>query len=191
MNLYTLDLIFPIIYSLWFLSEIILNRLRRSNSSDKKGADKNSLLLIWVVVIPVIVISSYIAQRFYIPIVESQWTGYTGLAIMIIGIVIRLLVIKSLGRYFTVDVTIRQDHQLKKDGFYSLVRHPSYFASWLSFAGFGISVNNWISFLLVSVSALAVFMYRIKVEEEVLINQFGPQYLEYKKSTKAIIPFIF
>ncbi|MEP6738394.1 MAG: isoprenylcysteine carboxylmethyltransferase family protein [Chryseolinea sp.] len=185
-----MNITFPIVYTLWFLSEVVLNRLKRSGNSDKKDADKNSLLLIWIVVIPVIVISSYLAQRFYIPILESKWTGYAGLIIMIVGIVLRLMVIKSLGRFFTVDVTIREDHQLKKDGFYSVVRHPSYSASWLSFAGYGISLNNWVSFLLVSFSALAVFMYRIKVEEKVLIGQFGDQYLNYKKSTKAIIPFL-
>ena len=186
-----MNFLFPVVYTIWFLSEFLLSRLLRSNQSDKKGADKNSLAIIWIVVVPSIAISSYIAQRFYVPISHSPWIGYAGLIIMVVGIALRLMVVKSLGRFFTVDVTIREDHQLKTDGFYSIVRHPSYFAAWLSFVGFGISVNNWLSLLIASTAAFGVFLYRIRIEETVLIKQFGDQYLEYKKSTKAIIPFIF
>jgi protein-S-isoprenylcysteine O-methyltransferase Ste14 len=36
-----------------------------------------------------------------------------------------------------VQVAIKEDHQLKTDGYYTNVRHPSHTASLLSFIGFG------------------------------------------------------
>lgn len=41
------------------------------------------------------------------------------------------------GEFFTVQVAIKEDHQLKTDGYYTNVRHPSHTASLLSFIGFG------------------------------------------------------
>jgi protein-S-isoprenylcysteine O-methyltransferase Ste14 len=182
--------IFPVIYIIWLLSEIFLNRMLRSESSDKQNADKNSLKIIWITVVLSNALALLISMNIYFPIAASPETNYAGLVVITIGILLRIAVVISLGRYFTVDVTIRQDHQLKTDGFYSFLRHPSYFASLLSFVGFGISLNNWISLALVVVAILIVFVMRIKIEENVLIGQFGNTYLDYKKRTKGLIPFV-
>jgi hypothetical protein len=42
--------LFIIIWSAWFLSEILLNRLVRSGSTDKKKNDKGSIHLIWITI---------------------------------------------------------------------------------------------------------------------------------------------
>ncbi|PZF71704.1 hypothetical protein DN068_16680 [Taibaiella soli] len=114
-----------------------------------------------------------------------------GLGVIILGMVLRFAVIRSLGRYFTVDVTIREGHQLKTDGIYRYLRHPSYAASLISFAGFGISLNNYLSLLMLVVLIGAAFFYRVKVEERALIEQFGDDYINYMKRSKRLIPFIF
>jgi len=116
---------------------------------------------------------------------------YLGLALIVIGVIIRLIIIKSLGSFFTANVTIKQNHKLKTDGFYRFLRHPSYTALLLSFIGFGISLNNWISLMIIVITILIVFINRIRIEEKVLIEYFGQEYLDYKKTTKALIPFIY
>ena len=184
-------LIFTITYCIWCLSEIILNRLLRTKNSDKQNADKGTLSVIWITIVLCITLSVYISIGYNLPISKDSVIRYFGLAIIYIGIVFRILVVKSLGKFFTVMVTIRQDHKLKKDGFYKYLRHPSYLASLVSFVGFGIALNNWISLLLLAAAILFVFVIRIKVEEKVLIEQFGTEYLVYKKTTKCIIPFIY
>lgn len=162
-----------------------------SGKTDKKDADKNSLRIIWLTIIVSISVAVYVSMIISMPISLSPSFEYVGLAIIWAGIIARLLVIKSLGKYFTVDVTIRQDHQLKKDGPYKYLRHPSYFASFVSFAGFGISLNNIASLAIVSCAIIAAFIFRIKIEERALIQQFGQQYLNYKKEVKALIPFVY
>ena len=183
--------IFTITYCIWCLSEIILNRLLRTKNTDKQKADKGTLYLIWITIIVCIALSVFISIAFYLPISENSIICYLGLVIIYVGIIFRLLVVRSLGKFFTVTVTIRKDHSLKRDGFYKYIRHPSYLASAMSFVGFGIALNNWISLLLLSIAILSVFVIRIKVEEKVLIEEFGDEYLEYKKTTKSIIPFIY
>lgn len=178
-------------YFCWLLSEIMVNRLMHSGKTDKKDADKNSLRIIWLAIIVSISVAVYVSMTLNMPISSSPSFEYAGLVIIWAGIIARLLIIKSLGKYFTVDVTIRPDHQLKKDGPYKYLRHPSYFASLVSFAGFGISLNNIASLVIVMCAIIAAFIFRIKIEEQALIQQFGQQYLSYKKEVKALIPFVY
>lgn len=186
-----MNLAFTIIYIIWFLSETLLNRLLHSKSTDKQNADKNSLLIIWITVVAAIILAMYISINYYFPIYPNVTIQYIGLGIIVLGIILRIAAVLSLGKFFTVDVTIREDHQLKKDGMYKYLRHPSYFASLLSFIGFGISINSWPGLLLIVVAVMTVFIFRIKIEEKILIGQFGREYMDYMKSTKGIIPFVY
>ena len=130
--------LFTSIYIIWALSEVFINRFLRSGAGDKKNQDKNSLAFIWITVVLSMALAVYIATSYYFPLSTWQNTRYFGLVFIVTGIVLRLVIIASLGKYFTADVTIRQGHQLKKDSFYKYLRHPSYSASMLSFIGFGI-----------------------------------------------------
>jgi protein-S-isoprenylcysteine O-methyltransferase Ste14 len=186
MNIYSI-----LVYVLWFLSEILINRFLKAKESDKQQLDKNTLRTIWLTVYAVIPISVVISQYIFLPIISFEEIKTLGLCLVVLGCVLRLIVIKSLGKQFTVTVTIRENHQLKTDGFYAFVRHPSYAASLLSFFGFGISLNNWISLSTVMILIFWSFNRRIKIEELVLEKEFGKEYSNYKNRTKKLIPFIY
>ena len=178
-------------YSLWILSEISLSLFRRSEKSDNKNADKGSLGLIWVIIIIANTLSYNVSGWIHLPLSADPAIRYVGLALIIVGMILRLTIVASLGKFFTVNVTILEDHKLKQDGFYKYVRHPSYSASLLSFIGYGVSLNNWISLVIVSAAALTAFLIRIKIEEKTLIDHFGSEYVEYKNKTKRLIPFVY
>lgn len=186
-----MNLILAITYSIWFLSEILINRFLRSKKTDKQHADKGSVYLIWIIIIVSNFTAVVVSNKYYFPILKDSNIVYIGLLLIFIGIILRLTIIATLGQFFTVDVTIKQNHKLKKDEFYKYLRHPSYSASLLSFIGFGITLNNWISLTLVTILILIAFIIRIKIEERILIEHFGSEYLDYKKNTKGIIPFIY
>jgi protein-S-isoprenylcysteine O-methyltransferase Ste14 len=172
-------------------TEILLNRLLRSKSTDKQNEDKNSISIIWVTIIIAIPLAVLIALKVNLPIYSDPSVQYVGVIIIFIGIILRLFAVVTLGRFFTVDVTIRQGHKLKKDGLYKYLRHPSYFASLVSFIGMGWTFNNWLSLLVLIAAILIVFINRIKIEEKLLIQHFGSEYTEYKKHTSGLIPFIY
>lgn len=187
-----MNLLFSIVCVIWLLSEVLLNRLLRSKSEDKQDVDANSLRMIWTTIFLSVTAAVMVSQRFYSFTITSNATlNYIGLGIIIVGVIFRLLVIRSMGKLFTVDVTIRSGHHLKTDGFFGIVRHPSYFASLISFIGLGIALNNWLSLLIIFVMIWLAFIRRIQIEEKVLIAQFGDVYIEYSKRTKRLIPFIY
>ncbi len=186
-----MNLIFIITYALWILSEIVINRLFGSGKSDGKNLDKSSLAFIWAMIFIGIFAAVYLSARYDYPISRNPNIRYAGLILIYTGIILRLAVIRSLGPYFTVDVSIRERHQLKKDGFYKYLRHPSYSASLLSFIGFGVSLNNWLSLAVLFTLVFIAFSVRMKVEEKALTDYFGEEYEAYKKETKRILPFIY
>ncbi|MCB9032880.1 MAG: isoprenylcysteine carboxylmethyltransferase family protein [Chitinophagales bacterium] len=185
-----MNIIFIIIYILWFASEFALSRLLRSKNQDTENTDKYTLQLIWAGIITGNSIAGYISTAYYLPTSMNENIRYIGLLIIIIGCIIRFYAIYSLGVQFTVDVNIRNQHELNNKGIYKYFRHPSYTASLLSFIGFGISLNNWLSLIIITIIIIIVFQIRIKVEEKALIGKFGNDYINYKKETFGLIPFI-
>jgi protein-S-isoprenylcysteine O-methyltransferase Ste14 len=181
-----------IIYAVWFLSEILLNRFRRSDSRLHQGnRDKQSLTIIWISIFLSITAGVLSAGFFDTRISGNMIIPSAGLAIILSGMLLRFISVLTLGRFFTVDVTIRQDHKIIKKGVYMYIRHPSYTGSVLSFIGFGLSLNNWVSLLVVNIPIIAAFLYRIRIEEKLLTEQFGTEYSEYMKVTYRLFPWIY
>lgn len=187
----TLEIIFTISMIAWFLSEFLYKNILKSGEKDKKGKDKSTLNLLWIAIplsVALAVTFSYITE---FPITNEIWILYVGEAFILIGIILRFVIIRSLGKYFTVDVTIRENHKIKKEGFYKYLRHPSYSFSLLTSLGLGLYLNNWLSLLFAFIPPFVAFSYRIRIEERTLIEQFGEEYLEYRRKTKKLIPFMY
>jgi len=175
----------------WFLTEFLYKNILKSGKEDRKNKDKSTLNLLWLAIPFSIVTSVIISYNTYFPIADDIWILYLGELFILIGILVRYIIIRSLGKYFTVDVTIRQDHKIKKEGFYKYLRHPSYAFSLLTSLGLGLYLNNWLSLIFAFVPPFLAFAYRIKIEEQALVEQFGEEYLEYRKNTRKLIPFIY
>ena len=183
--------VFEIIWICWLLSEILLNRLVRSKSTNSKELDKNSLNLIWIAIIVSMTSGVLIAIYWAAPIIQTNLLLYIGSALIVFGMLIRFIAIRTLGKFFTVNLALHGDHTLIKAGLYKYIRHPSYSGSLLSFLGFGLSLNNWLSLMIIIVPILITFINRINIEEKLLENQFGTEYSDYKKKTERLIPFLY
>lgn len=187
----TLSTLFYISMAAWFLTEFLYKNMLKSGREDQKNKDKSTLNILWLA-IPFSILSAVVlSYSTHFPIAEGIWILYLGELFIITGIIFRYLIIRSLGKYFTVDVTIRKDHQIKKEGFYKYLRHPSYAFSLLTSLGLGLYLNNWLSLILAFLPPFIAFAYRIKIEEQALVEEFGNEYIEYRKSTKKLIPFIY
>ncbi|BAP29556.1 protein-S isoprenylcysteine O-methyltransferase [Chryseobacterium sp. StRB126] len=163
----------------------------KSGKDDRKGMDKSTLNILWLAIPFSIAAAVTISNLSTLPITHGSWILYLGEACILIGIIFRFIIIRSLGKYFTVDVTIKEDHKIKKEGFYKYLRHPSYTFSLLTSLGLGLYLNNWLSLIFAFIPPFLAFAYRIEIEELALVEQFGDEYIEYRKRTKKLIPFIF
>ncbi len=175
---------------LFFISEMLLLMSKRSkNKTLKTGNDKLSLLFIWVAITFNMTLGFFLAN--YQPWDSSNKTiAYVGLILCCFGIVIRWASILQLKKEFTVDVAIRNNHQLKTDGLYTYTRHPSYSGLLLICLGLSIAMNSIFS-VFASLPVVIAVLYRINVEEAILIQEFGEVYRGYMEITGKLVPKIF
>lgn len=184
-------MLYPVICFIWITSEILLNRILRAKKEDKQDADRQSLMYMWITIMIVMPLAHLVSLKYPAPISSNEGIRYIGMGLIISGMLFRFIAVYMLGRYFTVNVTIRTDHKIVQQGLYKYLRHPSYLGSLLSFFANGIALNNWISWIISFVPVLLTFMYRMKIEEALLTENFGEDYINYKKKTWRLIPFVY
>lgn len=185
-------LIIVVISAFWLLSEIILNRARRSEAKDSSRLDKSSLRFLWIAILLSVFLGVFLGVRGVGFIrVRHHLLSLCGIFLMLLGLVIRWTAILTLRKYFTVDVSILEGHKIVKKGLYKYIRHPSYTGSLISFLGLGIAFSNWLSSIVMFIPIMMAFIYRIQVEEKALIQAFGQEYLDYSNTTKRLIPKIY
>jgi protein-S-isoprenylcysteine O-methyltransferase Ste14 len=186
-----MGLIINLLSLLFLFSELIILFLKRSKSAEVKiRKDKSSMLILWIVIL-VSMFAGIAASKMYPYEVYHPGLQYAGIAVVILGFIVRWTAISQLGKAFTVDVSISKDHKIKDDGLYKIVRHPSYTGLLMIFFGLSISFNSWYSILVINIPIFIALGFRIKVEEELLKSFFADEYNEYKKRTKRIIPGIY
>jgi protein-S-isoprenylcysteine O-methyltransferase Ste14 len=176
---------------IFLVSEIALVVSRHSRSQSK-GKDRLTLPLLWLVITISIFAGFYCRAafpHFRLPYPVSFYSA--GLILFVIGLIIRWLAIIQLGRFFTVNVAIAEDHELVTTGLYHYVRHPSYSGTLLTFLGFALCLLNWISLAVIFLPITIAFLWRMKVEEEALRQNFGRRYLEYASATARLAPGIY
>ncbi len=167
-------------------SELMLMVFKRSKAGfSKTQNDNGSMILIWIF------ITIGFFGGFYLSNPVNKFFEGFGFAFIVTGLIIRWVAILQLGKSFTVDVAITNTAKLKTDGLYERVRHPSYSGLLAIIMGFSFIMSSVYSFLVLGLPVFLAILYRINVEEKVLINEFGDSYLEYKNRTKRIIPGIF
>ncbi|MFT4661401.1 MAG: protein-S-isoprenylcysteine O-methyltransferase Ste14 [Ulvibacter sp.] len=110
--------------------------------------------------------------------------------LIILGLIIRILAISTLGRNFAGVVQIKQNQELVTSGLYSVIRHPSYTGAWLIMLGAAFLLQSISGFVILGLVMIIIYQYRIRVEEETLISGFGESYVSYKKNTWKMFPLI-
>ena len=114
-----------------------------------------------------------------------------GVALLIAGGLLRRHCFRMLGRHFTYAVQVAADQPVIESGAYRLLRHPSYLAGLLLFAGWGFALTNWVSIALLVVAPAWFYSTRIAVEERALLASMGARYRAYMNRTKRLIPYLY
>ena len=177
------------------LSESALLLGRRSKSAAAAGspsADRGSVRMLWIVTALAITAGHEIAFRrigpFLTPVLFWQCAG---VAVFVVGLTLRFWAIHHLGRFFTVDVAIAQDQRVVDDGPYRFVRHPSYSALLLEYAGIGLTLRSVVGLLVMLLPIFVALLYRVRIEEGALAGGLGEPYLDYMRRTKRLLPGVF
>jgi len=183
----------------YFASELLLTITRRSRSKTGTKQDKSTLGMIWVVIALSIVAGGFVAQSRFLrdhglwmfELPHGRAVNVVAVVLFAAGLILRWWSIVTLGRFFTVDVTIEKDHELVERGPFRWVRHPSYTGVLLAFLGWALTLRNWAAIAVVLVPIFVALVRRMNVEEEALSKALGVRYREYIRRTKRLMPGIY
>lgn len=178
----------------FFLIEMFARSGKETKKVTKTKYEKGSTDFTGYVIVAssILVFISPLANHFNLcEFNHSIVVGIIGLTLSIMGVTIRIVGMTTLGRFYTRTLKEVENHKLVTNGIYKYLRHPGYAGTILIFIGASLASGNIISFIVVTFLILSTYLYRIYVEEKMLIEIFGEQYKKYQKSSKKIIPFIY
>ncbi|MFX1452829.1 MAG: methyltransferase family protein [Promethearchaeota archaeon] len=164
--------------------------------SEKGETDKYSIiLLILFFAFPFLQIINYYENLIIISKYFTFWDNviisYIGIVIYTLGGIVSIVSRIQLGKFGGGYLVIEEDHKLSTNGIYSKIRHPMYSGGLIAVIGAGLVFRT--IFMLFSCFLLYFFVFRqrINLEEQLLTESFGEEYLSYIKKTKRLIPFIY
>jgi protein-S-isoprenylcysteine O-methyltransferase Ste14 len=97
----------------------------------------------------------------------------------------------DLGRNWSISLQVREQHALVKTGIYRLIRHPMYSSFFLLGLAQLLLLPNWLAGLAGVVGAGILFAFRVRREEQMMLESFGGEYRSYMSQTKRIVPWVF
>jgi protein-S-isoprenylcysteine O-methyltransferase Ste14 len=119
-----------------------------------------------------------------------DWPWFlAGLACGVASFAIRRRAIAALGKFWSLHVEIREEHQFVKDGPFRWMRHPTYFSMLLELLAVTLILKATVCLALVPLLYLPALAYRLHLEEPALVAKFGDAYREYMRTTPAFLPW--
>ncbi len=121
----------------------------------------------------------------------GAWFGWSGVAVMLLGLALRLQAARTLGAYFTRTLLAAPDQSIVQHGLYRVVRHPGYLGDLLLWIGASMATHNLFAIVCIPVVMVAAYAYRIRQEEAMLRATLGEPYVAYMARTQRLIPFVY
>lgn len=113
---------------------------------------------------------------------------FAGCLLIALGVVIRVMSIKKLSKHFVSHISYIENHKLVTTGIYSIVRHPSELGLLSICFGVVMLHASMAGLSLIAFFLLPLVLYRVFLEEKLLLSLFDTDYEEYKAITPCLLP---
>jgi isoprenylcysteine carboxyl methyltransferase (ICMT) family protein YpbQ len=111
-----------------------------------------------------------------------------GFCMYVVAVIGRNWAIRTLGKYHSPQIEIRQDHKLIKNGPYAFLRHPYYVSVILEILGVPLIPNAYYAFCLALFVYVPLLFIRVWLEEKVMTETFGEEYSQYTREVFGLLP---
>lgn len=143
------------------------------------------LAFLLVILVPLYFVAPQWVQRYTVPL--PKWLRWIGAGLGFTSLPLLAWTHLSLGRVWSTNLELQEQHILVTSGPYRWIRHPMYAAVSAFFAGSAlISANGVI--IAPAGAALWIMAARMGDEESMMITRFGEDYRAYMERTGRILP---
>ena len=178
--------ILPIVSALLiFLARLVELATKRQTVP---GPIKENLTLRLFLLTGVLMVAGSLAE-YFLGGAKIFWPGFLLGWICAAGsFVLRRRAIAALGKFWSLHVEIRDNHEFVRSGPFRWMRHPTYFSMILELLSAGLILNARYSFAIIPLIFVPALLLRLKLEEAALLEKFGDAYRAYQQTTPAIFP---
>ena len=191
-----LHLLFSVLYLLFLFERgyfqakamRVSGEANKFRESKKKMATMIFFFLVaqlWVIGSLVYIVKPTFMEWTYFPI--TSWIRWVGMIITVSGMTLEFSTQIYLGRNYSTTLHISDEQSLVTTGPYRHIRHPMYTALITVGIGLGLLSKSWY-FLLPFLATGILIAFRVRREEEAMIERFGDEYIEYSQRTGRFFP---
>lgn len=164
----------------------------RNRGEAKKTVQRQrwTVLLMQIFSLAIVLFAPYSDHQSVLVLGNGELIRYFGLALFAIGFIAMNWAEASLGKQFSVQVALQENHQLVTAGLYQYLRHPRYLGIIIFNLGLALVFRSGLALLLVLALTL-VLLWRIHDEEAFMHQEFGTDWETYSKRSWRLIPFVY
>lgn len=197
------EVLFRIVFWVFLLFIIVFNRiipaLRAKKSEEKILPDKKAIknegkttfflrILLFVLFLAFLILYSIYPPFMNLIHVDFPiWLRWLGTLFAFIGVVLWIYSQAVLGKYWSPQLQVQNEHKIITSGPYRVIRHPIYTSMFIWVIGLAIFTAN-IVFALIALLTIIGLILRVPKEEKMMIEQFGDEYKKYMQITGSIFP---
>lgn len=125
----------------------------------------------------------------------GYWFQFLNTILVVVVVIVSLWImtasLRALGKQWSLQARVLENHKLVREGPYRFVRHPIYTGMLGMIVAGGLAWSHWIGFLIALVLFAIGTAIRVRSEERLLREQFGSALDDYKRSVPAVVPIKF
>jgi protein-S-isoprenylcysteine O-methyltransferase Ste14 len=132
----------------------------------------------------------FVAARGRWPFLDERdaWVMLAGAMLALTGALFAAWAKFRLGRLFSPQLGVQEEHRLITTGPYAVVRHPIYLGLIDFIAGAALFLND-AGLLLVAMLFTLYFTAQLRIEERYFAEHFGAEWERYRARTPALFPW--
>ena len=158
----------------------------------KQGMERGHISMAWsfyvLFALSGVIFGGTVAEFFFIKRVYRVEWAVLGVILFLLANAIRVSAVRSLGRYWSVHVEMREHHPFVREGLYRYVRHPAYLSFVLEHIAVPLVGNAWWSLTIAVFVFVPLLLLRLSREEAALVDKFGDAYRAYQREVGALVP---
>lgn len=166
--------------------------LRKRSRDQTRKSDRISIIAMFIQGLG-FVLAWIIARKPFTPFLPVDWHAQYFLVALMVVLVIGSLIfiaaaVRTLGKQWSLQARVLEDHELVQRGPYRIVRHPIYTGMFGMLIAGSLAYGHWLGLLIASAVYCFGTVMRIRSEEKLLRERFGSAYEDYAREVPAFIP---
>jgi protein-S-isoprenylcysteine O-methyltransferase Ste14 len=132
-------------------------------------------------------------RTYFSPLLPISKTAEEMLAALTIAIAVVsewfcFVAARTLGKQWALTARLIEGHELIMHGPYAVVRNPIYLAMFGMLLATGLAVSRWGALITATIVFLVGNEIRVRSEERLLREAFGPKFADYARRVPAFLP---